>query len=137
MLHIYLKTGKYSWEPYCGCKIALEAYICPKGTPHNEVECESKSSRRFFEKGSNKVLTINKRNSLVVEKIKSIDLREIIDDPENWYDDLEEIKLLHESSLLFIDDKKDIESTELFMATEAMYLDGDDVAYLCDFSQAV
>lgn len=132
-MHIYLKTGKYPWEPYSGCKVAIQAYVCSKGLPNSEVECDIHHCRRFFEPGSQNIEYILKRNSVVVDKIKNINLASVIEDPDNWYDDIDELKDLHDSELMFIDSHTDKERVEMMIDTELLYLDSDDIDYWSKF----
>ena len=76
---------------------------------------------------------IQKRNIFVAQKIKDIDLNEILADIDNDYDDLEYLKLCHESATQFLEHETQLSSIEQWMDTELKYLDDNDIAYWSDF----
>tara|TARA_R110001592_G_scaffold248308_1_gene510540 strand:- start:549 stop:1121 length:573 start_codon:yes stop_codon:yes gene_type:complete len=132
-LHVYLQTDKYPWEPYAGCNVRVQVYLCEKDAERVEGSSTRSNAKRLFERGSEEIDQILSRNSVVIMKIKNINLEDILNDKNNWYDDLDELKLFYESKVLFIDKFAERDSIEIMMEAEMLYLDEEDVAFWGNF----
>lgn len=130
--HFYLKTDKYPWEPFRGCHIEVQFYVCNKDIPLEEVEFPE-NGHKFFLKDSDELRIVQERVRLVADKIKNVDLVKLANDPNFWCNDIEALTLLHSDPMNYLDHMTKTKVIETWFNTQLHYLDDDDINFWGDF----